>query len=289
MRESVSTATLCTFRIGGVAALVALPRCKNELISAVRLARAHHTPFAVIGRGSNVLFGDGDIETVLISTRAIDGTRYTKSGVIADCGVPLAALSLATARRGFDDLSFACGIPGTLGGALLMNAGAHGHSISETVRSVQVYLCEKDDIETWFNDQLNYSYRNSVFQSKGAVILSAELAFQKNAAVVEILARIYALRTKRAQTQPTDLPSAGSTFKRTDPNVPISRVLDELGLKGLRVGGASVSQKHAGFIVNDGGATAKDVKSLIELIQNIVEKERGIRPQPELRFIPTDE
>ena len=287
-RESVSAKTLSTFRIGGIAPLVIEPQCANELINAVRLAYTHRVPFAVIGRGSNVLFGDESIQTVLIRTCAVDGVRHTKNGAIADCGVPIAGLSLATARRGFADLCFACGIPGTLGGTLLMNAGAHGHSISELVRSVEVYLYEKDDIETWFNEQLNYSYRNSIFQTVKAVILSAELVFQESAETEEILSKISALRTERALTQPTDQPSAGSVFKRTEEHVPLSRILDELGLKGLRVGGASVSQKHAGFIVNDSNATAKDVKELIRLIQNIVEKERGIQPKPELRFIPTD-
>lgn len=288
-RCRVSAATLCTFRIGGVARLVVEPRCIGELIDVVACCEQQGISYAVIGRGSNVLFDDGEIETVLIRTVGLDAIRVEENGrVRADCGASLGALTKLAAREGLIGIGFACGIPGTVGGALFMNAGAHGKSILDVTESVQIWDADKREIKTLFNDQLNNSYRKSVFQAKKAVILQATLCLEAGGDPTAIAAEMRELLKRRNATQPTDLPSAGSVFRRPAPDVPLSKILDELGLKGRRVGGAMVSPKHAGFIVNDGGATAKDVRTLMWEIQNIVERERGFRPCPELRSIPED-
>ena len=168
-----------------------------------------------------------------------------------------------------------------------MNAGACGKEMASVVRSVQYYDPVDDKIKTLFNQELSYSYRNSVFQSNSGVILSAELDLSPIRPSTEIFAEMKALLEKRRATQPLEFPSAGSTFRRPSPNVPLSKLLDDLGLKGKRIGGAAVSEKHAGFIVNLGDATARNVRALILEIQNLVEGECGIRPIPEIRFIPS--
>lgn len=288
VEENVPTAPLCTIRIGGVAALLLTPACKNELITAVRILRAQQYPFALIGRGSNVLFADGYLSVALIRTTHLDAFRFTEKGVLADAGVSLISLAGAAARRGFADLAFASGIPGTLGGALFMNAGAYGDCIANSVISVTAYDPEKDKIKTFFKGELNYSYRKSVFQQNNCIILSAELALDDVGEPAQILARMRAQNAHRRATQPLEYPSAGSVFCRPTSDLPISAMLDEIGCKGMRVGDAAVSEKHAGFIVNRGEASAKDVMTLIERLQNKLEKERGIRPQTELRLVPRE-
>ncbi len=288
-RTGVMTATLCTFRIGGRADMVIEPRCVGELIEAIRCCTGLGLPFAVIGKGSNLLFDDGETHTALIRTVALDTVRFFDGELEALCGVSLARLAHLCAKKGSDALSFAAGIPGTLGGAAVMNAGAHGKAIGELVKSVVAYDLESDRIKTLFNHQLNYSYRKSVFQSENMFILSARLSVGSHCDPCDALAKIRHFAEIRRATQPLDLPSAGSVFRRPAPGILLSKIMDELGLKGMRVGDAAVSQKHAGFIVNLGNARAADVKKLILQIQNIVEKERGIRPQPELCFIPTSD
>lgn len=289
-RRFVSTATLCSFRIGGAAATVVEPSCLGELTEAVSLCRQMEKPFAVIGGGTNLLFDDAPINVVLIRTTSLCGVRFLGGGrVKALCGTPLPQLASLCAARGLGGLSFAAGIPGTLGGALFMNAGANGKEMANVVRSVKYYDPTADQITTLFNQELSYSYRNSVFQSNFGVILSAELDLAPMRPCAEIFAEMKALSAKRRASQPLEFPSAGSIFRRPSPAVPLSKLLDGLGLKGKRIGGAAVSEKHAGFIVNLGGATARDVRALILEIQNLVEGECGIRPIPEIRFIPSQQ
>ncbi len=288
VRENVQTAPLSTIRIGGTAAFLVEPSCKNELITAIRILRSCTYPFEIVGRGSNVLFADGSIPVALIRTTRLDALRFTRTGAVADAGVSLMGLSVQAARRGFADLAFASGIPGTLGGALFMNAGAYGASISDTVKSVTAYDPESDNIKTFFKDELSFSYRNSAFQQNNCIILSAVLTLKEIGEPAQIFTRMRAQNAHRRATQPLEYPSAGSVFRRPAPDVAISAMLDEIGCKGMHVGDAAVSEKHAGFIINRGAATATDVMALIERLQNKLEKERGIRPQTELRLVPRE-
>lgn len=286
--ENVCTATLSTFRIGGRASLLITPLCQNEFLEALRICRDFHYPYAVIGKGSNVLFADQDFKMALVCTKNLNTVRFFEGDAIVDCGVSLSAFSALCARRGFADCAALSGIPGTLGGALFMNAGAHGKEISQLVESVTVYSPCEGKIKTYFAKELNYSYRNSRFQTENEVILRAYLALKSREEPDKIFEKIRDLNQKRRRTQPLDLPSAGSVFRRPSPDMPIGKIIDELGLKGYAIGGAAVSEKHAGFIVNRGGASAGDVKELIRFLQDKIEKERGVRPQTEVRFIPTE-
>lgn len=286
-RTNVCAATLSTFRIGGVIGIVAEPRCEWELLNAVTLCRACGAPYTVIGNGSNLLFEDGRIETVIIRTVALDAVRITQTGVRASCGTLLPKLSVLTAKAGFSGLQFACGIPGTLGGGLAMNAGAHGKCLSDVVRAVRVWDPDTNEIKTDINFKWNTSYRNIEYKAKNSLFISAELALCHGSDPAEIEAEIKRLRVARAGAQPLQFPSAGCVFCRPCPDLPIGKLLDELGCKGMAVGGAAVSQKHAAFIVNRGGASANDVKKLMLEIQKKVEKERGIILQSEIRIIPS--
>jgi UDP-N-acetylmuramate dehydrogenase len=217
----------------------------------------------------------------------LDAVQFLSDGrVRALCGAPLGKLSTLAAREGYSGLGFAAGIPGTLGGAVLMNAGTGVGSMSDVVESVEILFPDAREIKTLFNNELNYSYRNCRLQGKNAVILSAALKLKSGFDPDALLGEIRALNLARKLSQPLDLPSAGSVFKRPSPDIAISKIIDELGFKGRRIGGAEVSKKHAGFIVNLGGATSKDVRALIEEIQNTVEREKGFRPISEIRFIP---
>ena len=286
-REDISTATLSTFRIGGKAALVIEPSCTGELIESVMLCERFCLPYAVIGRGSNILFGDQDIETVLIRTSGLDAVKCFPDGrIYALCGVSLGRLAYLAAREGLRGLCFAAGIPGSVGGAVFMNAGTHAGDLSGVVECAEVLFPKTGEIKTLFNQELSFSYRKSIFQAENAVLIAATLKLLTGADPAKLFDEMRELGLARKAAQPLNLPSAGSVFRKPSPDIAVSKIIDELGFKGKRIGGAEVSQKHAGFIVNLGGATARDVHDLIEDIQNTVEREKGFRPIPEIRFIP---
>jgi UDP-N-acetylmuramate dehydrogenase len=284
-RTDVSAKTLCTFRVGGTVKLVIEPRCEGELLSAVSLCRAHGVPYEILGNGSNVLFEDGDLSLAVIRTVALDAVRTLHDGVYAGCGVSLPQLCRLAALRGLGGLTFACGIPGTLGGALAMNAGAHGKSLSDVVKYVKILEFDTGDIKTDFNFKKNASYRNCGFNGKNVLFLGAELLLEADLSPESLLREMQRIKEARRSSQPLELPSAGCAFRRPRPDVPIGRLLDELGCKGMRVGGAEVSKKHAAFIVNRGGATAADTKKLMWEIQQKAEKERGMILESEIRII----
>lgn len=284
-RADVSAASLCTFRIGGTVALVIEPRCEGELCEAVMLCRQGSYPMAVLGNGSNVLFDDGYLSLVVIRTAALDAVRVLPDGIVAGCGVPLVRLCHLAAIRGLGGLTFACGIPATLGGALAMNAGAHGGSMADVVESVRILDLKTGEIKTDFHFEKNTLYRNCGYKGGSALFLRAELKLKTGEEPSRLLAEMRRLKAQRRASQPVELPSAGCAFKRPHPDVPIGKLLDELGCKGMRVGGAEVSEKHAAFIVNKGGSTAADVKKLMWEIQKKAEKERGMILQSEIRII----
>lgn len=284
-RTDVSGATLTTFRIGGTCEVVATPLCLQQLAELVTFCAYDGIPYAVIGRGSNLLIADGTVSTVLIKTDLLNAACIGEGYALVQCGCSLPGLAHQVARSGYADLAFAAGIPGSIGGAVYMNAGALGAEISSLVEWVEAYLPLQRKIRTYFNEELSYSYRNSIFQSKNEVVLRAKLRFQQPGEKNVVFSLMRQNITKRRNSQPLHMPSAGSAFRRPEPHIPVGKLLDELGLKGLCCGRAAVSEKHAGFIVNLGGATACDVKALIASIQKITEEKTGIHLVPEIREI----
>ncbi len=285
-REHVPGSTLTTLRIGGDCPLVIEPQCVGELQTAARLCRDAGVRFDVIGGGSNLLISDKGIPWAVISTRKMQGITCRAGTLRAMCGVPLPLLLQAFAKAGDNSLLFAAGIPGTVGGALYMNAGTEGHGVLDTVYSVCVLDADTLEFKTIFQKECNRSYRKSIFQAKNDLIVSADFPVRHMCEPEEIFDEIRARLAARKAVQPLEYPNAGSTFKRHDPAVPLSRLLDELGLRGMRVGSAAVSEKHAGFIVNLGGATAADVMKLIGKVQDIAERSLGFRPETEIRRLP---
>ena len=240
-------------------------------------------PF-VMGRGSNLLFTDEDLSGVVIQV-AENLSNLERTGectLYAQAGATLVALSQSAQREGLSGLEFAGGIPGAVGGGMTMNAGAYGGEMKDAVTRVD-YLDEALQLRSASNRDCAFSYRRSAFSDGGKLILGAELTLTP-ADPAAVKSRMDALKEKRVNSQPLNYPSAGSTFKRPA-GAFAAQMIDEAGLKGRRVGGAQVSEKHAGFVINRGGATCADVLALMEIIQNEVEHCTGIRLEPEVKVI----
>ena len=280
VRENEPMKRHTTFRIGGPARLMALPRSRKEAAAAVRAAtEAGIAPF-FLGNGSNLLVADHGYEGFVLKACGLDQVREVNRRLRAESGITLARLANAALGRGLTGLEFAHGIPGTLGGAVVMNAGAYGGEMKDVVTSV-TYLDE--DLSVRETDDAGFSYRHSRFSDTGCIVLGAEVSLHEDDpdAVRE---RMRSLAERRRSSQPLDMPSAGSTFKRPAGGY-AAALIDEAGLKGCAVGGAQVSEKHAGFVVNRGGASFDDVLRLIEHIQNEVYRVSGIELEPEVKII----
>ena len=273
-----------TFRIGGAADIALSPKSADELCQTLAFLRANEIPTLVIGKGSNILFADEGYRGAVVFTEKCRQIKIADDTVFADAGIPLATLANAARDEELTGLEFAFGIPGTLGGAIYMNAGAYGGSMSDVCISSEYYDLKTGAIKGLFEDAQGFDYRKSIYQSHPEwVILGATLKLKKgNRKNISETMRAYL--DKRRATQPLDLPNAGSIFKRPDGYF-AGKLIEDCGLKGLTVGGAQVSEKHAGFIVNIGGATCEDVKRLIEQIQTTVLQQTGVELECEIRFL----
>ena len=273
-----------SFHIGGPADLALFPNSSDKLCQALTLLRECGMPVLVIGRGSNVVFSDEGYRGAVVFTGKCRKIKIEGNTVYADAGVYLSALSSAVREEELSGLEFAFGIPGTLGGAVYMNAGAYGGSMSDVCISSWYYDLETGHFGESFGDAQCFGYRKSIYQEHPErIILSATLQLKKgNRKTISEEMRTY--WDKRRTTQPLDLPNAGSVFKRPEGHF-AGKLIEDCGLKGLTVGGAQVSQKHAGFIVNIGGATCEDVKRLIEQIQTTVLQQTGVALECEIKFL----
>ncbi len=271
-----------TFRIGGPADVLLMPRSLDHLIAAVLWLYRDRQSFVVLGRGSNVLIGDRGVRGVVIKTgRGQDGVRFDGGRVVAECGVSLPQLSRTTATRGLTGLEFAAGIPGSIGGGVLMNAGAHGCSLSGILRQVRVLTPSGE--QRWSRDELRFQYRQSRLQEEPGIVLAAELELRP-ADPRECLGRLEEWLRTRSDTQPLGPPSSGCIFRNPGGDH-AGRLIDSLGGKGMRVGGATVSDRHANYILNTGGATAIDVLRLIDEVRARVRERSGIDLEPEIKLI----
>lgn len=289
-QSGIQTETDCplshhsTFRIGGRADLAVFPKNAQELIEAIRLCRKAETRTVVIGNGSNVLFADEGFRGAVVFTHRMRDFSDEPNGFRAPCGTSLAALANAARRRELTGLEFTWGIPASVGGAVCMNAGAHGGEMAQIVSETECYDPDRDTFLTICGAEHEFAYRTSVYEkSPQLILLSARVALQKGDRD-EIDAKMKSVLAKRRATQPLDLPSAGSAFKRPK-GLFAAKLIEDCGLKGCRVGGAEVSKKHAGFIVNLGGATARDVLALTQQIQETVFRKTGVMLEPEFRVI----
>ena len=275
--------TASTFKIGGPAAYAVFPRSVDELSSLCAFCRSISVPFIVIGNGSNLLFDDSGYEGVVIFTTELKTVSIDGTTVFAECGVSLTHLSSLCGKEGLSGLEFAYGIPGSVGGAVYMNAGAYGGEMKDVILSVDYYDLDNDETGSFECDSCAFEYRGSIFNRSNKIILSSKfkLTSSDKDAIKE---QMEEYMRSRIEKQPLNFPSAGSTFKRY-PGYFTAKLIDDASLKGFSIGGAQVSPKHAGFIVNTGNATSDDVKALIEHIKAVIKEKVGIDIECEVKFI----
>jgi len=273
-----------TFRIGGSADCLCEVRDVRSLRAVILLCREYQVPYFILGMGSNLLVSDKGIEGVVISLGGDFGeVSLTEPGMIrAGAGCTLAKLCLFAKNMSLSGLEFAWGIPGSVGGAVYMNAGAYNGEMKDTVVSVD-YMDKEGNTHRLRQEELDFSYRHSFFTDTEYIILGASFRMEEKSQD-KINERMQELMGRRKEKQPINHPSAGSVFKRPEGNF-AAALIEECGLKGCGVGGAFVSPKHAGFIVNDNGATAKDVLELIAHIQKVVKEKKNVDLTCEVKFI----
>ncbi len=272
-----------SFRIGGPAEVMAFPKNREELAEILKASALLDTKPAILGAGTNVLAPDEGIPGLVICLKdCLDGmTTISDREICIAAGVTMTRAAVFAAKLGLSGMEFAHGIPGTVGGGVYMNAGAYGGEICQICKSVDVMDMD-GNVQTLTGEEMEFSYRHSRLEDENRIVLSAVFALNKKPEV-EIRATMQDLMTRRKTSQPLDLPSAGSAFKRPAQGY-AAALIDQAGLKGFRVGDAAVSEKHAGFAVNLGSATAKDVQDLLKQVSDKVFDDTGIRLEPEVRI-----
>ena len=282
-KENEPLAAHCTFKIGGPAEVFVQPETERQLCTAVALCKEQTVRYYLLGNGSNILFADAGYRGAVIDTTtmqpelAINGTQVT-----AGAGLRLSALCTAALENGLTGLEFAYGIPGTVGGAVYMNAGAYGGEMKDVLTTVR-YLTAEGEITEAPASELDLSYRHSIFEENGGCILRACFRLERGDPAA-IKAHMNELMAKRVDKQPLDKPSAGSTFKRPA-GAFAAALIDQCGLRGYRHGGAAVSDKHCGFVINLGGATCVDVLTLCDEVRAIVKEKTGYDLEKEIRVV----
>ena len=273
-----------SFKVGGPADIMILPENELELKSILKTLNANNIPFCIIGNGSNLLVRDNGIRGVVIKISSHFNKISISGNIItAQAGALLPVIAQQALKNNLQGFEAVAGIPGTLGGAIRMNAGAHGGEMKDIVTSVRVMDYE-GAIKTLSNDEMKFEYRNSVLSKDNYIVLSVEMQLQPGDHQ-KIKATMDEYKNRRVDTQPLNMPSAGSTFKRVD-GVSVGKILEDLGLKGLSLNGAQVSKKHGGFIVNsEEDTTAKDILNLIEVVKSIVKSTCNIELEEEVRVI----
>lgn len=284
LKEGELLSNHTTFRIGGVAKYFAVPKNEEEIMEAVDFAIVKDLPYYILGKGSNVLFPDEGYSGVVIEIGAgmEKVERIGDTGIRAQAGLSLSSLAAFAAREGLAGLEFAGGIPGTLGGAVTMNAGAYGGEIKDVIVSAKV-MDEDGSVKVLSRDELELGYRTSIVQKNQLIVLEAEFSLQPGETEA-IQNTMKELNAKRREKQPLEYPSAGSTFKRPEGYF-AGKLIEDAGLRGYRVGDAQVSEKHCGFVVNRGKATCAEVLQLIEEVQKKVKEQFGVQLEPEVRII----
>ena len=278
-----------SFRIGGAADLAVFPKTAAELKYIVAHLKDRELPYIVVGKGSNILFEDDGYHGCVIFTDKMSRITVDGNRITAGAGASVTALATTAKNASLTGLEFSYGIPGSVGGAVVMNAGAYGGEMSGVFESCEIFDTEKLELCVFSAAQMDYSYRHSIFtENKNLICLSATFAL-KEGNKEEIEAVMRDLMGRRISKQPLDYPSAGSVFKRPAPDIFVGKLIEDSGLKGYTIGGAQVSEKHAGVIINVGGATARDVLDLVEHIRTVIRKNYGVELECEVRRVGNGE
>ena len=296
LRGQVSLADYTTWRVGGPAEWLAEPTQLDQLNELMAWAQQHQLPWRVIGAGSNLLISDAGLPGLTICLRKLQGMTLDRDTGIVDAlaGEPIPTLARRAAKAGLHGLEWAVGIPGTVGGAAVMNAGAQGGCTAERLISVEVIAPSGNDgtsatVRTLTNAELDFAYRHSRLQDSNLMVISARFQLEPGHDAAELSRVTSGNLSHRTTTQPYQWPSCGSVFRNPEPHK-AGQLIEALGLKGRSIGGAEVSPVHANFIVNNGKASATDILNLIALVQNEVRKNHGIDLHPEVKRLgfPTE-
>ncbi len=271
-----------SFRIGGPVKILVLPENSDQIVQTIRLCKTINQPYLIMGNGSNILVEDEGIDALIIKiSEQMSSVEIDGDTVIAESGVLLSKLSKMIQRASLKGFEFASGIPGTLGGAIFMNAGAYDGEIKDVIDWVEV-ITPEDEIIKLDSRALVFDYRTSIVRDKGYIVLRCALKLEKGDPLI-IQEIINELTYKRVSRQPLEYPSAGSTFKRP-PGHYAGQLIEEAGLRGLRHGDAQVSDKHCGFVINVGKATCNEVMDLIRVIQKVVKDTFDVELEREVRI-----
>jgi len=270
-----------SFRVGGCADCFVIPDTITEAADIVRLLLKSNTPFYILGNGSNILVSDEGYEGVIVQLgKGLDFIEVNGRTINAGAGALLSKVSHVAIENGLKGLVFASGIPGSIGGAVVMNAGAYGGEMKDVISEVTLFDLESQKMVTLQKDELDFGYRSSIVKKHPYMVLSAKFSLEEGNAE-ELKKEAAELSKKRKEKQPLEYPSAGSTFKRPEGYF-AGKLIEDAGLKGYRVGGAEVSVKHSGFVINNGNATARDIITLINDVRRIVFDRSGVILEPEV-------
>jgi len=282
VEEDVLLKNYTTFQVGGPADIFLIPKNENALLELIKVIQNINTPYFVLGEGSNVIVGDKGYRGIIIYTGELDEVLVNENNIKAQSGATLKYITKKAQENSLAGMEFASGIPGSLGGAVFMNAGAYGGEMNDIIVNVSA-VNNKGKKVILDKEELELSYRNSIFQEKNYIILDAtmELNYGDKDQIKE---RMDVLNQKRQNKQPLEYPSAGSSFKRPE-NHYTGPLIEKAKMKGYQIGGAQVSEKHAGFIINKGDATAQDILNLIKKIQKEVYEISGVKLKPEPKFL----
>lgn len=282
IQEKIPLSKYTFTKTGGPAQFLAFPKNKDELEKLVRVTREEKIPLTVIGNASNLIIRDSGIDGLVIILTEMKSITVKQNEVTAEAGARIIDTAFFAAHHGLSGMEFAAGIPGSIGGAVFMNAGAYGGETQEVVDTVDV-LTRNGEFKTYSNKEMEFSYRHSKIQTNGDIVISATFALKSGKKAV-ILDEMHYLNALRRYKQPLEYPSCGSVFKRPKGHF-VGPMIIKAGLQGKQIGGAQDSMKHAGFIVNKGGATATDYLNLIHYIQKVIKEKYDIDLHTEVRII----
>lgn len=275
-----------SFKTGGNADYFVVPHNAKEINDICSIAKENNLDTYIIGNGSNTLVTDKGIRGIVISLRGFNNIQVDNEAntITVGAGVTIGAVSRIAQENGLTGMEFACGIPGTIGGGVYMNAGAYGGEFKDIVTNVKYFDYASLETKSLTNEECQFDYRKSVFQSiKDAFIITCTLTL-KTGDKEQIKNLMQENMTSRNTKQPVEFPSAGSTFKREE-GIVVSKLIDDAGLKGYKIGGAEVSTKHAGFIINSGNATSQDILDLIEHVKNVIKEKYNVEIHEEIKII----
>lgn len=282
LNESLELHT--TYKVGGICKYFITPENVDELIDLIKYLKENNIKYMVLGNGSNTIFSSKEYDGVIINLTNLKSMEIKEDRIYVEAGYQLIKLSMDALNNSLSGLEFAAGIPGNIGGAIFMNAGAYKSDMSNLVEEV-TFLDENLELKTLENKDLNFSYRKSLFQSKPEYIIISTVLKLEKGNQEEIKALMDKRKGRRLESQPLEYPSAGSVFRNPSEDIFAGKLIEDLGLKGYTIGGAQISEKHANFIINIGGATGEDIKALIDLVKLKVKEKYNIDLHVEQRFI----